>query len=336
MSESSGPIRVLVVRDPGVAADALTTRIAADTELSLAAPPVAAGDAPRTVARLRPDVIVALPSAPDRPTIEAIGTIMAETPTPIVVCPISGAEASEATGAAALRAGALAVVAPGADVLLLSLKNMSRVKVIRRRPVAAVAKTPPPPRPRTRPVELIAIGASTGGPQTLEQVLTRLPAGFPIPVAVVQHIDPGFTHSLVEWLRPLCALPVGIAAAGQPVGRPGIYFAPSDHHLVVNRRVFGLDAAAPVSGHRPSASVLFESVAATYGAGAAGVLLTGMGEDGASGLKRIADAGGVTVAQDEGTSVVYGMPRAAVQLGAAQHVLPPLEIAHLLLALAAR
>ena len=342
MSAPSGPIRVLVVRDPGVAADSVVTRIAADTELSLAAPPVAAGDAPRAVARLQPNVIVALPSAPDRPTIEAIGTIMAESPTPIVVCPITGADAVEATGAAALRAGALAVVPlgtgneAGGDPLLLSLKNMSQVRVIRRRSVGVTVKAPPPPRPRTRPIELIAIGASTGGPQTLEQVLTRLPARFPIPVTVVQHIDPGFTHSLVEWLRPLCALPVSLAVAGQPVSAPGIYFAPSEHHLVVNRRVFGLLNAAPVSGHRPSASVLFDSVAATYGAGAAGVLLTGMGEDGAAGLKRIADAGGVTVAQDEGTSVVYGMPRAAVALGAAQNVLPPAEIAHLLLGLAAR
>jgi two-component system chemotaxis response regulator CheB len=228
------------------------------------------------------------------------------------------------------------------DGLRLTLKNMARVKVIRRRPsvaaaVPAVLPTRVAPPARTRPIDVIAIGASTGGPQTLGQVLTRLPAAFPIPVLVVQHIDPGFTHSLVEWLRPLCALPIDLAAAGHTVGAtPGIYFAPPDRHLVVTGQVFGLLSSPPVSGHRPAANVLFESVAATYGAGAAGVVLTGMGEDGAAGLKRIADAGGVTVAQDEDSSIVYGMPRAAVQLGAAQHVLPPAEIAQLLLTLSRR
>jgi two-component system chemotaxis response regulator CheB len=344
---SRGPVRALVACDPGTPTTTVTALLAADTELQLAAAPLSSDAAPRAAARLRPDVVVVLLGSPDGSGIASIGRIMAESPVPIVACAIGDGERARTIGAAALRAGALAALdlESGAALLVQSIKNMAAVKVVRRRapretsavPTAPAALTAPapttqPPLSSTarRRIEVVAIGSSTGGPQTLEQILTRLPVTYPLPVLVVQHIDPSFTQSLVSWLRPLCALPVSVAGAGQPLDRPGIVFAPPDRHLSVRGRTLVLTDGPPICGHRPSANTLFDSLARECGPTAAGVLLTGMGEDGAAGLRSMKDAGAVTVAQNEETSIVYGMPRAAVALGAATHVLGPKEIADLL------
>jgi two-component system, chemotaxis family, protein-glutamate methylesterase/glutaminase len=177
--------------------------------------------------------------------------------------------------------------------------------------------------PIRRPIRIIAIGASVGGPAAMSTVLRALPADFPLPILCVQHIGPGFVRGLVDWLGADCRLTVKIAKPGE-LPRPGtVYFAPESLHLVLDAHGrLATSTQAPVSGHRPSVTVTFKSVAAFYGRAAAGVLLTGMGEDGAEGLKTIADSGGLTIAQDEKTSVVFGMPGHAVALGAARFVLP--------------
>ncbi len=151
---------------------------------------------------------------------------------------------------------------------------------------------------------------------------------------VVQHIAPPFAASLVDWLTPLCALPLALARAGSVLNRPGIHIAPPGQHLVVHGRTLALTDDPPVRGHRPSATILFRSVAAAYGASAVGVLLSGMGDDGAAGLYDLKNAGGTTIAQDEATSVVFGMPAVAIALGAVDHVLPPVSMAPLLISLA--
>ncbi|MBW4491920.1 MAG: chemotaxis-specific protein-glutamate methyltransferase CheB [Oscillatoria princeps RMCB-10] len=180
--------------------------------------------------------------------------------------------------------------------------------------------------------KVVAIGASTGGPQALHAILTQLPENFPLPVICVQHISEGFLQGLVDWLASECQLPVKIAPAYEWPQPGTVYFPPEGRHLELDARGrFIYSAAPPVSGHRPSVSVTFNSVASFYGKGAAGVLLTGMGRDGADGLLAIAKAGGLTVAQDEASCVVFGMPKEAIALGAARHIVPVSEIASLLL-----
>jgi two-component system chemotaxis response regulator CheB len=202
-------------------------------------------------------------------------------------------------------------------------------------PIAA----PPPSEPARiesvlRPA-LVAIGSSTGGPQALQAILPQIPATFLPPIVIVQHIASGFAASLIDWLAPQCALPFQLATPGLRLDRPGIYLAPTGQHLVVSGRTLTLTDQDPVRGHRPSATVLFRSVAASYGPRAIGILLTGMGDDGAAGLADIKGHGGITIAQNEASSVVFGMPAAAIALGVVDHILAPSQIPALLARLVA-
>lgn len=200
---------------------------------------------------------------------------------------------------------------------------------------ADTASTPPPSvaparaDPALRPA-LVAIGSSTGGPQALQAILPRIPATFLPPIVIVQHIAAGFAESLIDWLAPQCALPFQLATMGMRLDRPGIYLAPTGRHLAVNGRTLILTDQEPVRGHRPSATVLFHSVAASYGPRAIGIVLTGMGDDGAAGLAEMKVRGAITIAQDEASSVVFGMPAAAIALGVIDHILTPPQIPALL------
>jgi two-component system chemotaxis response regulator CheB len=175
--------------------------------------------------------------------------------------------------------------------------------------------------------EIVAVGASTGGPQALREILGRLPAAFPLPVLVVQHTTLGYSNTLVDWLIGGTTLPVRLAEDGQWLDRGGVFVAPTGRHVVVQGRRVTLVDAPPVSLHCPSATMLFRSIATSYGAQAIGVLLTGMGDDGAAGLLDMKRAGALTIAQDEGSSVVFGMPGEAIRIGAVDHILPPDQIA---------
>jgi two-component system chemotaxis response regulator CheB len=178
--------------------------------------------------------------------------------------------------------------------------------------------------------ELVAIGASTGGPAAVRDILRRLPASFPLPIVVVQHTTVGYSNNLVSWLSGASKLAVGVAQHGDALENR-VYIAPTGRHLVVQGRRLALLDTPPVSLHCPSATVLFRSVAESCGARSIGVLLTGMGEDGAAGLLDMKRAGALTIAQDETSSVVFGMPGEAIRLGAAYHILPPDQIAAVLL-----
>jgi two-component system, chemotaxis family, protein-glutamate methylesterase/glutaminase len=197
--------------------------------------------------------------------------------------------------------------------------------------VAASPAQPAPPPPGG--AQVIGICASAGGPAALEVVLAALPADLPLPVLVVQHITNGFMAGLVRRLDQLSALPVRTASDGQVAG-PGVWFAPDDTHLVLDSsRRLRLDAETVVGAHRPSADVLLESMASAVGACAVGVVLTGMGRDGVHGVEAIVRAGGSVIAQDESSSAVFGMPRAAAEAGA-QVILPLADIAAALCRLA--
>jgi two-component system chemotaxis response regulator CheB len=208
------------------------------------------------------------------------------------------------------------------------VKSMAAVRLVRRR---RASEPGVPATPSLRFPEIVAIGASTGGPQAIRTIVANLPSDFGLPIVIVQHTTRGYAHTLVDWLRAETTLPVGIAEHGQPLNRPGIVIAPSDRHLVVEGRRLELDDAPPSSLHKPSATVLFRSVARAFGRSAVGVLLTGMGDDGADGLMEMHRTGALTIAQDEASCVVFGMPAQAIRLGAADHVLPPERIADKLL-----
>jgi two-component system, chemotaxis family, protein-glutamate methylesterase/glutaminase len=268
---------------------------------------------------------------------EATRAIMHESPTPIVLISADYRPGDSEKTFNALASGALTVLpkpqgpqrqrfADEVANLTMTLKLMAEVKLVRRRSPGA-SGVPPSPRPAAprlnEPVRVVALAASTGGPAALATVLAALPESIPIPILVVQHITNGFHKGLVDWLNSVTPLAVRLAEHGQPLHPGEVLVAPPDLHLGVSRggRV-ALSEDSPTRGHRPSATHLFRSVTQAFGAGAVGVVLTGMGDDGAAGLRSLKEAGGVVVAQDEASSVVYGMPREAAVLGIVDHVIP--------------
>jgi two-component system chemotaxis response regulator CheB len=248
----------------------------------------------------------------------------------------------------AIEAGALAALPVAAGIghpeheesaaeLVRTVKLMSEVKVVRRwarhrvetsRPSVSLGLNLPI---TDAEIAVVAIGASTGGPQALQSIVSGLPGDFPVPVLIVQHIAIGFIDGFVNWLGQSSRLPVRLAAHGEVTLPGNIYVAPDGYHLKAgsNRRLL-LSAEEPENGLRPAVASLFRSVAKCYGCSAVGVLLSGMGKDGALELKLMKEQGAVTIAQNMESSVVHGMPGEAIKLGAATYILPPERIACLL------
>ncbi|MGC8781187.1 MAG: chemotaxis-specific protein-glutamate methyltransferase CheB [Anaerolineae bacterium] len=337
-------IRVLIVEDSPTLRMLLKTVLESDPEIAVIGMATSGEEGVRQALALKPDLITMDVHLPGMDGFTATRRIMEQQPTPIVIVSSSVDHHEVMTTFNAIQAGALDVLRKPTSIdhpdfaalrerLITTVKLMAEVKVIRRyrSPMAARGAGE---RPQAgRPYSLVAIGASTGGPAALNAILKELPAGFPLPVLVVQHMTAGFTAGLVSWLQLESRLTVKVAEDGENL-RPGtVYVAPDDTHLVVAARgVVGLSKAPPVSHVRPSATVLFESVARVYGGDAIGVLLTGMGDDGAVGLRAMRERGALTIVQDEATSAVYGMPKAAVELGAAGQVLPLPQIPGAILA----
>lgn len=296
---------------------------------------------------LRPDIITMDINMPGMDGFEATRAIMSSHPVPIVIVTGKLDPKDSETLFRVMQAGALMVLpkpepptSPGyADSvasLVQHIKLMSEIKVVRRAFLNCEEKQAPSPAlPAQRAeVKVVAIGASTGGPPLLQQILSGLSPAFGAAVLVVQHMAPGFTDSFAYWLNKSSTLPVQVARDGMTILPGEVYIAPEGCHLEAGPAGnIVLSGAPPEHGLRPSVSAMFRSVARNYGRNAAGVLLTGMGSDGAAGLKSLRERGGITVAQNRESSVVFGMPKEAIELDAAQYILPPGEIIQLLTSL---
>lgn len=326
-------IRVLISEDSAVVADHIKGLLESAPGIRVVGMARNGIEAVAMAENLKPDVITMDINMPKMDGVEATKQIMQKCPTRIIIITASADQKESRPAFEALKSGALTVLEKPRgyghkdytvirDNLIKTVEVMSTVKVVTRW------------RPRTQPVVraevpskkplIVAIGASTGGPAALSVVLKSLSADLAAPILIVQHMTSGFGTAFAGWLEHESALPVKIAMQGEKV-RPGsVYIAQDDLHLGVTASGYiSLSESYRVKTyHRPSVNYLFESVAHGYGGHAIGVLLTGMGEDGALGLREIKNAGGSTYCQDESTCVVFGMPKTAIGLGAADHIMP--------------
>jgi two-component system, chemotaxis family, protein-glutamate methylesterase/glutaminase len=332
MTRTGAETTVLVCDESRAYAKSLAEFLEVGNQLSVVGVCGTGREALQALPRLAPDLVtVNLELSGDR-GVWMIEEMMRSHPVPILVLS-DGAQRGSAEAANALAAGAVDALpkaqvrlddatGPAAVALRHRLRRLARTGV----DAPNAGRTEVRSEPAEKPATVVAICASTGGPKALEIVLGGLPSDFPLPVLIVQHISAGFMEGLLRWLGPRLRLPVGVAEDGQHV-RSGIWFPPDDAHLLLRPSMrLELDRETVIGQHRPSGDLLLESVAGAARGGAVGVVLTGMGKDGAAGAAAILAAGGHVIAQDEETSVVYGMPKAAAGVGASA-VLPLTEIA---------
>ena len=332
-------IRVLIVEDSRVIREFLEHIIGNDPRLEIVGAVGSAEEALRILDRVSPDVISMDIRLPGMNGFEATQRIMAEKPTTIVVVSASVESEDLRITMNALQAGALTVLEKPvgtssaeyealAERLCTQLAIMSEVRVVRRRSPAAPNQHPIAHSATSKiqhpscGYRMLGIATSTGGPSALVQLLGGLGSDFPLPILLVQHITSSFLEGFASWLKSVCPFSVVVVRDRVVPAAGTVYVATRDRHLRVDFGGLRVDAGDPVCAQRPSGTVLFESMAKTLGSTALGVLLTGMGEDGAKGLLQIRNRGGHTIAEHESTAVVYGMPAEAVRLGAVCESLP--------------
>lgn len=324
------PVRVMVVDDDAFAREVIVAILSEDDGIQVVGQAANGREAVEKAARLKPNLVTMDIEMPDMDGLEAIRRIMRAHAAPILV--VTGTDDARLAYEAVSR-GALEVVAkPSMDQSLEfrnKIKFLSKIKVISH--ILKDASPEPPQaidtrRNRQSPPGVVAIAASTGGPKALAALLAALPEGC-LPIVVAQHITKTFAPGLVKWLDSLCRLTVKIGEPGEPLAAGRVYVSPADRHIAIDRRkCVAFEEHRPGDIYFPSCDVLLTSAATAYGPNAAGVILTGMGTDGLKGIRAIKAAGGATIAQDESSSAVYGMPKAAAESGAVDQVLPLSDI----------
>ena len=333
-------IRVLVAEDSATARQVLVDTINGDPGMSVVGVATDGAEAVDRARDLRPSIVTMDIHMPILDGFEATRQIMRESPVPILIVSGSGPDASAAS-LNALRAGALGIAAkPSAapsdegratrDQLLAQIRALSDVKVVRRVEVGQRSSSAPAFERGTKMpnIRIVALAASTGGPAALARLVAGLPSDLPVPLVAVQHNALGFMPALAKWLNESGNLRVMAAGDGDELLPGVLYIAPDGHHLGVDLRGrCVLDTTAAIGGFRPSATFLFRSVANAYGPNALSVVLSGMGTDGVEGLRLARDAGGTVFAQSEASSVVWGMPGAAVNAGLVDRVVDLGEMA---------
>jgi len=341
-------IKLLIIDDSIVAREHLKYIFEADPDISVVGMARDGVEAIEMVQRLKPGVVTMDIMMPKLDGIETTRHLMQTHPLPIVIVSANWNEREVEMTFKAIEAGAITLVTKPVGVghpdyermaadLVQTVKTMSEVKMVRRWKPRSSRRPAPPvqtPAPDTSAIKLVAIGVSTGGPPVLRTILSALPSSFPVPVLIVQHIMAGFLPGLVSWLRGATDMPIHIAEQGMRMEPGHVYFAPNDWQMGVTRwGAISLNDAPPEHNLKPAASYLFRSVAANYGSQAIGVLLTGMGHDGAEELKQLRGKQAATIVQNKESCVVFGMPAAAIKLDAADYIQSPPQIARTLLSL---
>jgi two-component system, chemotaxis family, protein-glutamate methylesterase/glutaminase len=332
-------VRVLVVDDSALMRKLIPMILERDPDIEVVGTAMDGAFALRKIAELQPDIVTLDLEMPRMDGLETLRMIMCGAPLPVIVFSTHSKEGAYSTFKA-LALGAIDFVpkpknAAAGNLEPVALQLAEKIKVAKRAGgrksiPTPVLEIPPSSKKRSRPAvppnRIIAIGISTGGPNALQYLLTQFPADFPATFVVVQHMPEGFTDMFARRLDECCALDVHEAKSGDLLIAGRVLICPGNRHMMVRRMPRGemvvLSDTPPINGHRPSADVLFHSVAQEFGLTSVGIIMTGMGEDGAEGIGAIKAAGGMTIAQSEETCVVSGMPRAATMKGFVQKVLP--------------
>ncbi|HET9450838.1 MAG TPA: chemotaxis-specific protein-glutamate methyltransferase CheB, partial [Aggregicoccus sp.] len=339
-------VRVLVVDDSLICRQLISEVLRLDPDIEIAGTAANGSEALARLAVLKPDVVTMDVDMPVMDGLTAVEHIMAERPTPILLLTGDPRYQAPELTYRALELGALALqIKPSIDAepeawnLAREVKLLASVKVIRhvRGKVRGAGGAGLSSEPQVAPdgLGVVAVAASTGGPQVLHRMVSGLPADFPVPIVVVQHINAAFADSLAGWMRNSSKLKVRLAQDGEQLLPGHVLIAPPGQHLTIPYRGrVALQKGLERDGHMPSGTVLLESAARAYGRRALGLILTGMGADGAEGMLAIKRAGGITLGQSEESCVVYGMPAAAVKLKAVDHLIHADEVAATLVRLA--
>jgi two-component system chemotaxis response regulator CheB len=344
------PIRILLVDDSALTRRIFRELLASDPTITVIGEAADGRMALDLVAQLRPDLVLLDVRMPVMDGVETTRQIMAYHPTPILVLTASLSSYEVDITFQMLEAGALdvmekppinnaAAIEAVRIALIRKVKLLAKVKVVthlrgRRKRVPDSEQHTALPAPATAPAfpithtnfPVVVIGASTGGPKVIQQILRDLPATFGAAIIVVQHIASGFSVGFVEWLAGAVALPIQLAREGLPLQPGQVVVAPDRYDLLVQPDHRLHLSSQPLLLQRPSVDIAMQSVAERYGSAAVGILLTGMGRDGAAGMRAIQRHGGYTIAQDAASCAIYGMPRAAIEAGVVQRVLPPEQI----------
>lgn len=344
-------IKVLVVDDSVLSREMLIDILSLDEEIQIVGQASNGLDAVDKVFRLKPDIVTMDIEMPVMNGLDALERIMATNAVPILVISSRG---DAKTAYSAVSKGALEVISKSEidpdnpDQLIQKIKLLSKVKVIThlragqaRNDIRDLIKpaerqiqsytseqSQQPGAVRQQPFRVIAIASSTGGPKALSELLPEFPSHFPCPIVIAQHISDGFISGLVDWLAKLAQMKVKVGDEGDQLVPGSIYMSPSEKHMKISADgKIVLLKRGPTDLYHPSCDLLLSSVANTFRAGCVGVILTGMGSDGALGMERIKAAGGTTIAQDEKSSAIFGMPKVAAERGCIDKVLPLDQIA---------